>query len=441
MTPPKDDGIVMRGDGHNFAEVVKVLSEHPAWDGMLAYDKFALRVMLLRPVPRWEHATPAWALRSLEDVDVLAALAWFHTAGMVKVGPERLRDAMVLVAHDNAYHPVLDYFERICAGDAPPAIPSTVNERLIDHTLPKATPLDLWLTLGFGAKDNKLTRAIARRFMIALVRRVRRPGCQQDYMLVLHSGEQGVFKSTGLRTLVGGEWFADGLPDIGNKDAAIQLHGKVLLERGEIELLTKRDKAFISRVDDRFRPPWGRSAVDHPRTCSFAGTTNFSIFADDASGARRLWPVEAGHGDRTWLGDNRDLIWRLAGEAEALGESSWLDTKNLQTAVRARQDDAQKPHIWTEHVLKQAAKAANAAKPGEGFTVDMNFIAAALGIDTDRVEPKKHDQAFTDILIRAKYRRGSGRRRYNWFAPNQLPFDNDEGSDHGSHLRQRRARR
>ena len=48
--------------------------------------------------------------------------------------------------------------------------------------------------------------------MIAMVRRVRQPGCQQDYMLVLLSGEQGVRKSTGLRTLIGDDWFADGCP-------------------------------------------------------------------------------------------------------------------------------------------------------------------------------------------------------------------------------------
>jgi predicted P-loop ATPase len=410
----------LTSNGENIACVIDILRNHPLWRDVLAYDRFSLHVMLMKPLPRTGPQASAgqWEIRAMRDVDTTNALAWFHQLGMIKLKLGNLHSAMSAVAQDNAFHPVFTWFSRICAGAAPPEISSSINKA--DPKLPRATPLDLWLTLGFGAKDSMLTRAIARRFLIALVRRVRRPGTQQDYMLVLFSGEQGVRKSTGLRTLVGDNWFADGMPDIASKDAALQLHGKILVERGEVELLTRRDKAFISRTVDRFRPPYGRSAQDVPRTCSIAGTTNFATFIDDPSGGRRYWPVEAGRGDREWLAKNRDLIWRLACEAEAGGEAAWLDNADMQRAVRCRQDDAQSASSWEEAVI------AAAKKSGPGFTVNINFISRALGIDNDRVDPKKHDQAFTAILQRNGWRRGKGRNRYKWFPVNQLPFDADD---------------
>ena len=46
-----------------------------------------------------------------------------------------------------------------------------------------------------GAEDNPLNAAIGRKFMCAVVRRTKRPGCKFDQQLVLQSG-QGVRKST-----------------------------------------------------------------------------------------------------------------------------------------------------------------------------------------------------------------------------------------------------
>ena len=133
------------------------------------------------------------------------------------------------------------------------------------------------------------------------------------------------------------------MPDIANKDAALQLAGKILVERGEVELLTKRDKAFISRTVDRFRPPYGRSSQDVPRTCSIAGTTNFTTFIDDPSGGRRYWPVEAGHGDREAQGlvlnaivvadpERREILRARAGGIEVVP----LAAESLRVRVRRR---------------------------------------------------------------------------------------------------------
>jgi predicted P-loop ATPase len=74
--------------------------------------------------------------------------------------------------------------------------------------------------------------------------------------------QSGLLKSTALATLVGKEYFGDHLPDIRNKDVSQYLRGKWLIELGELSVLNKTDieslKAFITRREEKYRPPWGR---------------------------------------------------------------------------------------------------------------------------------------------------------------------------------------
>jgi predicted P-loop ATPase len=332
------------------------------------------------------------------------------------------------VAQDNAFHPVRDYFDRICSRPEP-AMPTSFNRHMINPGLAEAEALSLWLTLGFGAADNKLNRAIARAYMIAVVRRVRQPGCQQDYMPVLVGG-QGDMKSTGARVLFGDAWFADRLPAINNKDALIQLHGKIVIERPEVERLGNADKAFITSSSDRFRAPYGRIAEDHPRTCNFLGTTNFPTFIKDASGGRRYWPVPIiGAGDRNWLTHARDLIWRQACIAKANGEPAWLNSPELQRLVRLRQDAAQLPDSWDEEIIDAGRKEA-AASPldaAPGLKLNADFIYAAVRLPKDR-QNNGHLQRAADALMKADWRRGTGRRRKLWF-PSDFQTDLEAEKD------------
>jgi virulence-associated protein E/primase-like protein len=217
---PELDPASLLSNGENIACVMDILRHHEDWRGVLAFDRFSLHVMLTKRMPRTGPQTPPdqWAPKAMRDVDCTNALGWFHKRGMTKLKIGMLHNAMTAVAQDNPFHPVFEYFDRVCAGPEPREVKSA-NAHLIDPDLPAADSLSLWLTLGFGAEDNLLNRAVARAFLIALVRRVRQPGCQQDHMLVLMSDDQGVHKSRGLRALVGDAWFADRMPAISTKRA------------------------------------------------------------------------------------------------------------------------------------------------------------------------------------------------------------------------------
>src|SRR5262249_25180585 len=137
-----------------------------------------------------------------------------------------------------------------------------------------------------------LNRAIGRKTLIAGVRRIRKPGCKKDEILVLE-GPEGTGKSTAGLVLAGGpENFSDA--DILTLDAQGQmeaLEGVWIYEICELEGLSRADttkvKAFASRSTDRGRPAYGRFRENWPRQNIFIGTTNDDKYLRDQLGNRR----------------------------------------------------------------------------------------------------------------------------------------------------------
>jgi predicted P-loop ATPase len=102
------------------------------------------------------------------------------------------------------------------------------------------------------------------------------------------------------------------MPDIHNKDASQYLRGKWLIELPELAALNKGDieswKAFITRREEKYRPPYGRRDVVEPRQCVFAGTTNQEEFLRDTTGNRRFWPIQTPKIDLKALERDREMI-------------------------------------------------------------------------------------------------------------------------------------
>jgi predicted P-loop ATPase len=210
--------------------------------------------------------------------------------------------------------------------------------------------IDTWLSAYLGAEGTEYARAVGSRWLISAVARILRPGAKADCCLILE-GQQGIRKSTALRTLAG-EFFTDELADLGSKDAAMQTRGVWIIELSELDNLSHsevaRIKAFMSRTTDRFRPPYGMRLVESPRQCVFAGTVNHSTYLRDETGGRRFWPITCGRIDVEALVRDRDQLWAEAKARFDAGGVWWLDSEELVRMASDEQTERYEGDPWEE---------------------------------------------------------------------------------------------
>lgn len=134
----------------------------------------------------------------------------------------------------------------------------------------------------------------------------------------------------------------------------MQIRGVWIVELSELDILQKaecsRVKAFLSRVSDRYRPPYGRRVVDVPRQCVFAGTVNHSACLSDHTGGRRFWPVRVGEIDIDTLRGIKDQLWAEAYARYRKGEPWWLDNPELTANAATEQEDRYEGDVWHESI-------------------------------------------------------------------------------------------
>jgi len=236
--------------------------------------------------------------------------------------------ALIKVADDRSYHPIREYLD---------ALPPWDNEPRLETVF----------VTYLGAEDVPYVHAVTRKTFVAAVARIKRPGIKFDTIPVL-SGPQGIGKST-LFARVGREWYSDSLsiPDMKDKTAPEKLQGNWILELSELAGIKKMDvetmKSFASRVDDKYRPSYGRVVESHPRQCIIIGTTNSDNgFLRDITGNRRFWPIKvSGYGTKKpWeiTDEEVDQLWAEALHYYEAGEKLYLTGDEAVTAAVEQRD-------------------------------------------------------------------------------------------------------
>jgi putative DNA primase/helicase len=122
----------------------------------------------------------------------------------------------------------------------------------------------------------------------------------------------------------------------------MEVAGVWFIEMSELDALTRATnsavKSFITRRNDRFRPPYGKHVLERPRQCVFVGSINpMGGYLRDPTGARRFWPVTCGVIDLDALVRDRDQLWAEAVVRFQAGACWWLETSETEAMAIAEQ--------------------------------------------------------------------------------------------------------
>lgn len=297
----------------NINNALLLIENDTALRGAIGYDDFTRRPVTTRPLP-WKATPGPWS--DSDDAALRHHLEHVHSYR----AREDVQDALTIVLQRHTFHPVRDYLDGLTWDGKP-----RVDRLLVDF---------------MGAEDTEYVRQVTRKWLCAAAARVRSPGCKMDTMLIL-VGPQGLGKSQFFARLARQpEWFSDSMSEFDNKKESMeQLAGKWILEIGELAGMKRADvegiKTFLSKQADDYRPSYGRRLLSFPRQCVFGGTSNRDDFLQDATGARRFWPVTVKNASRMWAEmtkDYVDQVWAEADAMYAMGEVLYLEGAAVRMA-------------------------------------------------------------------------------------------------------------
>ena len=157
---------------------------------------------------------------------------------------------------------------------------------------------EIYNIFGVG-KEDKLSREIIKKWLMQAVCGLFNNGKHPfslDLILVF-KGKQGIGKTRFFEHLAMlPQYFGEGVCiDPRNKDSIIQATSNWICELGEIGSTLKKDmdsvKAMLTKANDEYRLPYGRTTLKFPRMTSFVGTVNDDKFLIDQTGNRRFATV------------------------------------------------------------------------------------------------------------------------------------------------------
>lgn len=390
--------------------VYLMLRNHPAWKGVLWADEFARKIVKRKPTPWESEADFVPGAKWDEDDDLRLGLWLAQSERLLIRSAETLASSVGWVARESRWHPVRDYLDSLVWDGVP---------RLGD-----------WLTDYLGVKKVEYTILAGRLFLISMVARIYKPGCQMRAMPILE-GVQFRGKSTALRIL-GGEWYGDTPLDLNNKDTYQLIQGRWLYEVAELDAFNKADatriKAFISSQEDRFRAPYDRAPREWPRSTVFCGTTNQDEYFKDPTGNTRYWPWKVEEVDQVNLDGLTAVRDQLFAEAVVLfrqGER-WHPTREEQERLfEPEQADREIADPWQAQITKfLRARAINRVTANEIFD-------DCLKIDAGKIDSARQMSTRVGIAMKRigwlKKRETGGDREYYYVRP--AGWGESRGSD------------
>ena len=189
--------------------------------------------------------------RQTIPIDFIENLSTYLSLYGYKIGRDAAHSSLMVAAHQNNYHPVNLYLEKI-------------------EYLSSVKPIDIeTIATDYLGTESNLYNQMLKMTLIAAVARVKNRGIKFDNCCVL-VGKQGTGKSTFWRYLASDAFFADTWqPKL--QDLAMILQRCWIFEIAELDRISPNSekaatlKALLSSPIDTFRRPYGRSIGSYPR--------------------------------------------------------------------------------------------------------------------------------------------------------------------------------
>lgn len=294
--------LLYTGDNYSLCteNIRRILERHPNFKDRFRFDQWTKKREVQETPGKWREVTDTDIIETQNSIATL-----YHQ--FRRVAKQSVADAIEVRFNECSYDSAVDY--------------------ITSQKWDGVERLTKWIPTVYHTDDDEYHQKVGKSWFMGLVKRVMRPGCKYDYMLVL-VGEQGIKKSTSLEIIGHNDWHVPTNIRIQNKDAVLVMEGKMIVEFSEGSTMSLAEnselKSFLTIRTDTIRRPYARYVEDVPRRCVFAMTTNDSQFLKDDTGNRRYLPIEIEHEvDTQWLIDNRDQLFAEAWQRVQNDESVW----------------------------------------------------------------------------------------------------------------------
>lgn len=246
--------------------------------------------------------------------------------------------------------------------------------------------------MGATGSDDYLA-AVSEYVWSAMTGRVLIPGIKADMVPVLVGG-QGCLKSTAIEALAPHpDLFTTIALDMKETEIVRTTRGKLVVEIGELDGLTKRGnrftKRFLANKHDEHREAYAEMTKKLCRRYVFWGSVN-DRFLSDPTGHRRWLPVEVSQTKADKIASDREQLWA---EATVMFRKSGIRWSDAETLARNVHSDHEIEEPWAElladwlsHRPDNHDLAAKYKTNGERQDLTPPKVYAALGITTERVD-------------------------------------------------------
>ena len=346
----------------------QILELDPILQGFVKYNDFTSEIDVVKDVPTL-HIKQGYMIDDYYT-EIASYIENSHKYQNVLFDDRRIRNAVLVVAREHHYNPIIDYMKEAL--------------KQWDHT----SRLDTVLYTYLGVEPTENVAYITKLFFTGVVAKIFNPKTKFDYVLDLVGG-QGAGKTTFLQKIAPLGYYTDQFTSFDNKDDYAVMRRAVIINDDEMTATANASfetlKKFITLQEFEYRKPYGHQAERFAKHFVMARTTNELYYLKDKTGERRFLPVMVNK-DRQLQNPVEDLtpevVKQLWGEAVDLYQNQKFNFK-IDDQMLQQLDEHRESFMYTDEIEDRIEELLSNELRGFNF-ITSKKIGELLDIDLNR---------------------------------------------------------